>query len=56
MQYVDVKIYTRCAVFSKEHITNGRDLLQHVSKNDGTLQHGNGKRIMIMHGATPASR
>ena len=24
------------------------DLLQHVSKNDETLQHGNGKGIVIM--------
>ena len=48
MQYVNVKIYTRRVVFSKEHITNGGDLSQHVSKNDGTLQHGNGKGIVIM--------
>ena len=32
MQYVDVKIYTRRAVFSKEHITNGRFVAARVQK------------------------
>ena len=42
-----VVINTRRVVFSKKHITNGRDLLQHVSNDDETLQHGNGKEVVI---------
>ena len=38
----------RQVVFSQEHITNGRDLLWHVSNDDRTLYHGNGKGIVII--------